>query len=121
MPSPDIIPIESLAKRRVGERDEKYLSPSERATLVNTLLFHSLGLDSPSDAITNPLYWDLICYCMEMLSLYFVQLGDERALVSLKLLNNIIYSYHYSVPDGTAILGPDRAEHEAIWKGRLER
>jgi hypothetical protein len=115
----DTISFEEFAKGRVEARNEAHLAPNERAELVNTLMFHALGIDDPSDMITHPLYWDILCYCCEMMNLYASQVGSENMLKAQKYINAEFYSHHYSVPDDHAILGPGKKIHRAIWNARL--
>ena len=105
-------------QKRIIERDKEYLSPRERADLINTFLFEALGLDSPKDVIRHPLYWDLTCFCTEFLNLFALQSEDQRLLKSTISTNNWIYSFHYSV-DESAALGPGKEEHEKIWHDRI--
>jgi len=63
----------------------------------------------------QPLYWDLLCYNIEMLSLYATNLEDESFLAAVKVVSNYMYSVHYSgVIDEDTFLGPSREEHEKI-------
>lgn len=115
--------LQGFMEARVKEVDENSLSPSERATFVNSLIFHALGLEGAEDAVQQPLYWDLICYCMEMLNIYVVQTcmdtEDRDSIVNLKKLNSFIYSIHYSLPDDSPMLGPGKLAHTQIWGDRL--
>jgi len=116
---------EEFIKSRMEVVDGKHLSVDQRASLVNSLIFHALGLTKPADAVEQPLYWDLICYSMEMLSIFIVQTcegtNDYKTIETVKRLNAFIYSIHYSLSDNDAMLGPGREEHEEIWLERLER
>jgi len=113
--------LKSYMKARVNEMDEAHLDPGQRAELVNTFIFHALGL-SREDTIEQPLYWDLICYNIEMISLYAVGMQDENFLAAVKVVSNFMYSTHYSGALGEdSFLGPEREEHEGIWVERIER
>ena len=115
--------LQDFMMERVEEIDEKHLDPSQRATFVNSLIFHALGLKGAEDAVQQPLYWDLICYCMEMLNIYVVQTctdtEDRETIVTLKKLNSFIYSIHYSLPEDSPMFGPGKLAHVQIWEDRL--
>jgi hypothetical protein len=115
--------LEGFMEARVKEVDNLHLDPSQRATYVNSLIFHALGLEGAKDAVEQPLYWDLICYCMEMLNIYVVQTcmdtEDRDTIVTLKKLNSFIYSIHYSLPEDSPMLGPDKLAHTQLWEERL--
>ena len=114
--------LKSFMQAKVSEMDENHLDPGERAELVNSFIFHALGLEDPKEIIEQPLYWDLLCYCMEMLSLYAVNMEDENLILAVKYINNYMYSLHYSGEvDVDSFLGPGRIGHEDIWAGRSKR
>lgn len=114
--------LKSFMKAKVAEMDEAHLDPGERADLVNTFIFRALGLDGPEDVIKQPLYWDLICYCFEMLSNHAVVLEDEDFLMAMKHVNNMMYSIHYAgVVGEESFLGPEREKHKQVWVERIER
>ena len=114
--------LKSFMKAKVSEMDENHLDPGERADLVNSFIFHALGLENPKEVIEQPLYWDLLCYNMEMLSLYAVNMEDENLILAVKYINNYMYSLHYSGKvDVDSFLGPGRIEHEDTWAGRSKR
>jgi len=114
--------LKSFMRARVKEMDEAHLDPGQRAELVNSFIFHALGLEDPKDVIGQPLYWDLLCYNIEMLSLYLVNMEDENLLMAVKQINNFMYSVHYAGAIGEdSFLGPAREEHEEIWVERIER
>lgn len=113
--------LASFMKAKMSEMDEHHLEPKERADLVNSFIFHALGLDDPKDVIEQPLYWDLLCYCFQMLSSHAIALGDEGFLGVIKALNSYMHSIHYSGAVGEdTFLGPEREEHERIWVERIE-
>jgi len=114
--------LKSFMRAKVSETDEAHLDPGQRADLVNSFIFHALGLEDPKDVIEQPLYWDLLCYNVEMLSLYAVNMEDENLVNAIKLVNSYIYSVHYAGVKGEdSFLGPARDEHEKIWVERIER
>ena len=111
--------LQDFAKSHIAARDKAHLTIDERATFVNTLIFQALGLTSVKDSITQPLYWDLLCYCLGMVNLYTQNIGSEVELQAQKIVSNMFYAHHYSVPDDHRLLGPTRAEHESLWQARL--
>ena len=115
---------EALKKKRdahLDERDSLYLSPSERANLVITMIFMQLDLEEPKDAIEQPVFSDLLSFCIEFLGMWALQLDDEGLTRLVKQLSRTFYILHYSYPDGHPALGPHRDEHEKIWMKRIER
>lgn len=112
--------LDQFMKQRVKSRNREHLSPTDRADFINSLIHLSLGLDSPKDVATNPLYWDIVCFATEFLNLFALQSEDEEILLLAKAFNERIYSLHYSYPDGMNALGPAREVHESIWLSRLE-
>lgn len=114
--------LKSYMKARLDEVDEHHLDPGQRAELVNTFIQHALGLSNPKEAIEQPLYWDIMCYCFQMISHYAVQMQDEEFLLAVKQVHNFMHSVHYSGVIGEdSFLGPERDEHERIWVERIER
>jgi hypothetical protein len=114
--------LKSFMRAKVSEMDENHLDPGGRAELVNSFIFHALGLEDPKEIIEQPLYWDLLCYNMEMLSLYAVNMEDENLILAVKYINNYMYSLHYSGEvDVDSFLGPGKIEHEDIWVRRSKR
>ena len=112
--------MDDLLKKRIDLRDSSHLDPAERAELVNSFLFTALGIDNPEEAVKHPLYWDLICWCSQMLALFAMGVQETKLLEVAKAVNGQIMSIHYSLPDGEPELGPGRDEHEAIWYERIE-
>jgi hypothetical protein len=115
--------LDDLLKKRIAERDEKHLDPSERAELVNSFIFLALALEDPHDVIKQPLYWDFLSYAVELLNIYAQELaiaGEPEVLQIMRLLNKYMKSLHYSLPDDSPELGPAREEHEALWTKRIE-
>jgi len=109
-------------RARVNSTDEAHLDPGQRAELVNTFIFHALGLDDPKDAAEQPLYWDLLCYSFQMLSLYAIQMQDEEFTLNVRQMDGFMHGIHYSgVIEEEGFLGPSRDEHERIWVERIER
>jgi len=116
------ISLDAFMKARMHQMDEAHLDLDQRAELVNTFIFHALGLVEREDVIEQPLYWDLLCYCFQMLLRYAVELGDEGFLLAMKQINSFMHSAHYSgVVGEEGFLGPEREEHERIWVERIER
>lgn len=112
--------LNHFLKERIKQRDSTYLDPTSRANLVNTLLFRVLGLEDPKDIIKNPLFWDLVCFCTEVLNVYALQSDEEENLALAKAWSNLIYSRHYSLPDDHNALGPEKEEHEKWWLEMIE-
>jgi len=113
--------LKSFMRARVDEMDEAHLDPGQRAELVNSFIFHALGLKDPKDVIRQPLYWDLLCFCFEMISGYSIQMDDEGLVLACKHINGYMYSVHYSGTVGEdSFLGPEREEHEALWVEIIE-
>jgi len=114
--------LESYMEARMNEVDEHHLDPDQRAELVNTFIFHALGLTDPKDVIEQPLYYDLLCYCFQMLLKYAVSIEDENFFLAMKHVNTFMHSAHYSGAIGEdSFLGPERDEHERIWVERIEK
>ena len=114
--------LQAFMRARVDSTDEAHLDPAQRAELVNTFIFHALGLEDPKDVIAQPLYWDLICYNIEMLKLYAINMEDEGLVAAVKILHSFMHSAHYSGVIGEeSFLGPSREEHERLWVERIER
>jgi len=114
--------LQDFAKERMKNVDEAHLDPDQRAELVNSFIFHALGLNDPKDVIEQPLYWDLLCYCFEMLLKYAIVREDRNTLLAMKQVNSFMHSAHYSGRIGEdSFLGPDRDEHEKIWVERIEK
>ena len=114
--------LQAFMRARVDSTDEAHLDPAQRAELVNTFIFHALGLEDPMDVIAQPLYWDLICYNIEMLKLYAINMEDEGLVAAVKILHSFMHSAHYSGVIGEeSFLGPSREEHERLWVERIER
>ena len=111
--------IDSSVRARIASRDARHLDPVERAELVNEFIFKALRLED-NDGITNPLYWDLLSYCVQMYLRYAVQVDDEILQKISAQINSDFMSKHYSVPDDHAILGPERETHKQLWKDRIE-
>lgn len=107
-------------QNQISARDVKHLTPDERAELVNSFLFHALALESPEDVIAHPLYWDIVCFCWEMLLLYAQNSGDDTLLAMMKKINNYMHAQHYSLPENAPQLGPSRDEHKKLWIKRIE-
>lgn len=112
--------FEKYMKARVKEVDEKHLTPGERADLVNSFFFAAFGLDKPEDVLQQPLHWDLMCYCVEMLNAMLMASGDDQAIMAQQAVNSFIYSAHYSFGKGEPMLGPDREEHVKMWLSMIE-
>lgn len=115
---------DSLLQAKIKKTDLAHLDPTERAELVNTFLFAALGIDNPKEAVKHPLFWDILCWALELLSLYSLELeiaGEDEHLKSLmKHLSKYIYSLHYSFPEGQPELGPSREDHRKLWNDRIE-
>ncbi len=123
MKDKDLLHLESTLRKRVKQRDLEHLDPNERADLVNSFIFHALALEDPKDAVEHPLYWDLLSWCVEMIALYAQSLasaGETSLMVPAVDLSRMFYSLHYSLPDDSPELGPEREEHEEIWVERIE-
>jgi len=115
--------LQEVSEQKVKQRDQKHLDPSERAELVNSFIFHALALDSPKDVVQHPLYWDLLCWCLEMLNLYtknLAMVGQPELMEIMKLASRQFYGLHYSLPENSPELGPEREEHEELWVTRIE-
>jgi hypothetical protein len=110
----------NLLEKKVAAVDAQHLDPEERAELVHAFIFQALDLSSAADFIEHPLYWDLLCYCTSMLSLWALASEDPELLVLMKTLNSHIHSLHYAFSKGSPQLGPSRREHEKIWNDRIE-
>ncbi len=110
---------------RVSQVDVEHLNPDERAELINTLIFRSLGLDTPEDVIKQPMHWDVQCFAVKILASFIVEMEAEDLIPAIKLINNYIYSIHYSGKIGVdPHLGPGRDEHEKMWLdiiGKMEK
>jgi len=113
--------LKSFMRAKVADMDEAHLDPGERADLVNSFIFHALGLQDPKDEIKQPLYWDLLCFCFEMLSTYGIAMEDENFMLAVKHINQYMYSVHYAGAKGIdTYLGPPKEEHEALWVEIIE-
>lgn len=112
--------LDPIFRNRIAERDKLHLSPNERAERVNTFIFLALGYEDPADVIKQPLYFDLICYCFEMLNLYALGSQDEVLAQLTQVINKHMYSQYYSLDNDNKILGPDKETHINIWKERIE-
>jgi len=108
-------------KARMNSTDEAHLDPGQRAELVNTFILYALGLTDPKEAAEQPLHWDLLCYCFQMISLYAIQMQDEGFTLAVRQVHNFMHGIHYSgVIEEDLFLGPARDEHEKIWVDRIE-
>ena len=103
------------ALERIVDRDSKHLSPSERAERVVSLVARNFGVENAEAFVKNPLYWDLICFSVEMLGALSLSLEDDLFTQNIILASQKVFSIHYSVEDGNEILGPSREEHEEVW------
>ncbi len=113
--------LQSFMKAKMDETDEHHLDPGQRAELVNTFIFHALGLDDPKDQAGEPLHWDLMCYSFQQLSRFAIQIQDENFMLAVKQVHSFMHSLHYSGAVGEEeFLGPARDEHERIWVERIE-
>lgn len=79
-----------------------------------------MDLSDVKDIIAHPLYFDLMCFCFEMLNLYGMNSQDGDLLQLMSLVNKHMYSTYYSLPDNHIILGPDREAHTKLWIDRVE-
>ncbi len=125
VPKPLKQTLEETITSRMEVVDAKHLSIEERQDLINTFIIRALGLEDYKEAAQQPLHWDLLCYCMGMLSYFIVQSCEDTnnvdMITTVKKMNAFIYSIHYSVQDVDEILGPGRGEHEQIWLERLDK
>lgn len=112
--------VDALVGARIATRDARHLDPSERAELFQSFLFHALDLTGPDEYIQHPLYWDLLSFCIEQISLFGSTAGDERLEQLVKILSKHFYSLHYSFPDDAPQLGLDREAHKAEWIELIE-
>lgn len=112
--------VNALIQRRIEIRDTRTLNPSERADLVNTFIFHSLGLTSPQDVVKNPLFWDLVCFACEFMNLTAKTLDDPLFLELQKQVNGFIYQMHYSLPEGDDAINLSKEDHRKIWETRSQ-
>ncbi len=113
--------LQAFFRARMTSTDEAHLDPGQRAELVNTFIFHALGLSEPKDAAEQPLHWDLLCYSFQMLLLYADQMQDEQFSIAMKMVDSFMHGIHYSGVIGEEeFLGPEREEHEGIWVDRIE-
>jgi hypothetical protein len=108
------------AQRQIENRNKLHLDPNERADRVNTFIFMALGLDRIEDLIAHPLYWDIVCFCQEFLNAFALGSGDRDYIMLARTMNSFIYGTHYSIPDDSPQLGPNRREHDNIWAERIE-
>lgn len=104
--------LREILNERVRDRDSKHLDPSRRAELIFNILFQSLGMKNPSDAISQPLFWDICCFSAEVINLLAMNMEDGMTTALARSLNNHIYSLHYSLPEGEPPLGPKKEIHE---------
>lgn len=113
--------MEKYIKARIHEVDEKHLDPEQRAQLVNTFIL--TALDHPNgypDPQTNPLYWDIACFCLEFLNRFAHNVGAEPLLVAQKVVSDFMYTVHYDVDMKSESLGPGRDEEERVWVERIK-
>jgi len=108
-----------VGKERIAYIDSLHLDPVERAEKVQEFLFTALRIDSEKGSITNPLFWDLLCYCSQLFAVYAIQIQDGSVDFA-KSMNSYLMSRHYSLPEDHPSLGPSRAEHTQIWLDRIE-
>lgn len=127
-PSDFIQKAASLKKKRdvhVELRDKKYLSPDERASFVLTFLLKKLGMDlqdgtiAAREALEQPLYSDLLSFCVNFIGIWALQMDDEGLTNLAKKLSRTYYSLHYSYPEGHEALMPSREEATKIWLKRI--
>lgn len=111
--------MDNKLQARVKARDAKHLDPTERAELVNSFLFAALGIEDPEEAVAHPLYWDLLCWCSQMLALFALGVGETDLLNIAKAMNQQIMSLHYALPEGEPELGHERDLHEQLWHERI--
>jgi len=113
--------LQSFMKAKMNETDQHHLDPGQRAELVNTFIFHALGLRDVKDVIEQPLYWDLLCFNFQMISRFAIEIQDEGFILAVKQVHSFMHSLHYSGAVGEdSFLGPERDEHEGIWVDRIE-
>jgi hypothetical protein len=112
--------MNEILLKRISDRDSKHLDPGERAELVNSFIWTALGIEDPKDAIEHPLYWDLLCWCEQMLLLFAMSVEHQELLGLMKLVQKQWMSLHYSLPDGEPELGPSKEEHEKLWTERID-
>jgi len=114
--------LESFRKAKMSQLDEAHLDPQDRANLINEFFALALDLDKPEDIVQYPLYWDILCFCFEMLNGFILQMEEKPVMQAAQFINNYMYSIHYSGAVGeTDFLGPNREEHEKIWRDRIAK
>lgn len=108
--------LREAALKRVEAMDAEYLSPTERANLVNTFIFNVLGFSDPKDVLENPRFWDLVCYASQILAVAGMKSGKGDLLDMSVMISNYIHSLHYSLPEDSPALGPGRESHAKLWQ-----
>jgi hypothetical protein len=114
------LPLDSLLRKKIAATDAKHLDPAERAELVNSFFFYALGLTNAEDMIEHPLYWDLLCYCVNFVLLFAYSAEDTELLDLMILVNNHVCSLHYAMPEGSPEFGLPRDEHTELWHSRIK-
>lgn len=107
----------------IEKRDAKHLDPSERAELFRSFIFACLDLQDSEDVIAQPLWSDMMSFCIEMIGAWAMEMqvaGDDSMVDFAKVLSRGFYTLHYSYPDDHPALGPQREEHEQLWIQRME-
>ncbi len=107
----------------IEKRDLKHLDPSERAGLFRDFIFACLDLHDAQDVISQPLWSDIMAFCIEMIGAWTLELeaaGDPSMKEFAKVLSRGFYTLHYSYPEDHEALGPSREEHIEIWTKRME-
>lgn len=116
--------LNELAKRKfqaaIKERDERHLSPDERADLVGEVIFPALGITSSKEAAAMPLYWDLVCFSLGIIRGFSMAMQMEEFDQIVRILNSHLFSMHYSYPKGSPALGPNREEYQKEWQAKVD-
>lgn len=119
-----VLDLNELAKRKfqaaIKERDERHLSPDERADLVGEAIFPALGITSAKEATSMPLYWDLVCFSLGIIRGFSMAMQMEEFDQIVRILNSHLFSMHYSFPKGSPALGPNREEQQKEWESKIE-
>jgi hypothetical protein len=114
--------LNAFKRAKLAQLDEAHLDPQDRANLVNEFFALTLDLEKPEDIVQYPLYWDILCFCFEMLNGFILQMEDKNVIRAARFINDYMYSIHYSGEvNETDFLGPSREDHEKIWAERIAK